>query len=55
MVFGVFRYLFLVHHRGEGGDPSRILFRDPPLVASGVLYLIAVYLALNVPLGLELK
>ena len=55
VVFGVFRYLFLVHHRGEGSDPSWVLFRDPSLVASGVLYLAAVYVALHAPLDLELK
>jgi 4-hydroxybenzoate polyprenyltransferase len=38
VVFGVFRYLFLVHKRGEGADPSKLLFRDPPLVLSGLLW-----------------
>ncbi|MEM7202158.1 MAG: decaprenyl-phosphate phosphoribosyltransferase [Planctomycetota bacterium] len=38
VVFGVFRYLFLIHKRGEGADPARLLFRDPPLVLSGLLW-----------------
>ena len=38
VVFGVFRYVFLVHKRGEGADPARLLFRDRQLVASGLLY-----------------
>lgn len=46
VVFGVFRYLFLVHKRGEGADPARLLFRDKQLVASGVLWCVAVWLAL---------
>ncbi|MGE3174313.1 MAG: decaprenyl-phosphate phosphoribosyltransferase [Planctomycetota bacterium] len=37
--YGVFRYLFLVYRRSEGGDPSRLLFRDLPLVVSGIVYL----------------
>ena len=36
--YGVFRYLFLVYSKSEGGDPSKLLFRDVPLVLSGVLY-----------------
>ncbi len=47
VVFGVFRYQFLVWTRGEGGNPSRLLFRDPPLIISGILYLAAVWVALS--------
>jgi 4-hydroxybenzoate polyprenyltransferase len=36
--YGVFRYLFLVYRKSEGGDPAKLLFRDVPLVLSGVLY-----------------
>jgi 4-hydroxybenzoate polyprenyltransferase len=43
VVFGVFRYLFLVHKRGEGADPARLLFRDPQLVASGLLWAFAMW------------
>jgi len=42
VVFGVFRYLFLVHKRGHGADPARLLFRDPQLVISGLLWCVAV-------------
>ena len=38
VTYGVFRYLFLVYRRSEGGDPAQLLFRDLPLVVSGVLY-----------------
>ncbi len=38
VVFGVFRYLYLVHRRGEGDDPARLLFRDRQLVLSGILW-----------------
>jgi 4-hydroxybenzoate polyprenyltransferase len=47
VVFGVFRYLFLVHERGEGADPARLLFRDLPLVLSGLLWIAAVTTILN--------
>jgi len=38
VTYGVFRYLFLVYRRSEGGDPAQLLFRDLPLVISGLLY-----------------
>ncbi|MBL8722952.1 MAG: decaprenyl-phosphate phosphoribosyltransferase [Planctomycetes bacterium] len=38
VTYGVFRYLFLVYRKSEGGDPARLLFRDVPLIVSGVLY-----------------
>lgn len=38
VTYGVFRYLFLVYRKSEGGDPAQLLFRDLPLVVSGVLY-----------------
>ena len=38
VVFGMFRYLYLVHRRGEGEDPARVLLADGPLLASVVLW-----------------
>jgi 4-hydroxybenzoate polyprenyltransferase len=34
VVYGLFRYLFLVHHKRGGGDPSKTLIRDLPLLAT---------------------
>jgi 4-hydroxybenzoate polyprenyltransferase len=42
VTYGVFRYLFLVYRRSEGGDPARLLFRDLPLILCGLAYAIAV-------------
>lgn len=47
VTYGVFRYLFLVYRREEGGDPSRLLFRDPPLVLSGIAYIALVLFVLG--------
>lgn len=42
VVYGVFRYLFLVHKRGAGGAPEKVLLGDRPLqVSLVVLMLIA--------------
>ncbi|HSR92004.1 MAG TPA: hypothetical protein VLK88_11925 [Gemmatimonadales bacterium] len=37
VLYGVFRYLFLVHQR-EGGNPNDVLFTDRALLASVVLW-----------------
>jgi 4-hydroxybenzoate polyprenyltransferase len=47
VTYGVFRYLFLVYRKSEGGDPSRLLFRDGPLIVCGFGYAIAVVVLLR--------
>lgn len=38
VVFGVFRYLWLVHHEQGGDDPARLLVKDRQILISGVLW-----------------
>lgn len=38
VLYGIFRYLFLIHRRGAGGSPERVLLSDPPLMVSIGLY-----------------
>jgi 4-hydroxybenzoate polyprenyltransferase len=47
VTYGVFRYLFLVYQKREGGDPARLLFRDRPLLVSGLVYVALVWLLLR--------
>jgi 4-hydroxybenzoate polyprenyltransferase len=42
VVYGFFRYLFLVRERGLGGNPSEILLRDAPLSASVLMWAVAI-------------
>lgn len=42
VVYGFFRYLFLIRERGLGGNPSEILFRDGALLASVVAWMGAI-------------
>jgi 4-hydroxybenzoate polyprenyltransferase len=42
VLYGIFRYLYLVHQKDEGGSPSRVLLNDRPLVVDVVLWTIAV-------------
>jgi 4-hydroxybenzoate polyprenyltransferase len=37
VLYGIFRYLYLIHVRGEGGSPEEIVLRDRPLQATIVL------------------
>jgi 4-hydroxybenzoate polyprenyltransferase len=34
VLYGIFRYLYLVHQKEGGGDPTQILFTDRPLLAN---------------------
>ena len=38
VLYGVFRYLYLTHRHGEGGDASETLLTDGPLAASVMLW-----------------
>lgn len=37
-LYFIFRYIYLVQQQGEGGDPSITLFKDRPILVSGILY-----------------
>ena len=41
-LYGIFRYLYLVHRRDGGGSPADLLFSDRPLLACVTLWAVAV-------------
>ena len=41
VVYGVFRYLYLVHVKGEGGTPEQLIFNDRPLLLSIILWIVS--------------
>jgi len=41
VIYGIFRYLYLVYQKQVGTDPDRALFKDVPLVINNLLWLIA--------------
>jgi hypothetical protein len=47
VLYGVFRYLYLVQERQEGGAPEQLILSDRPLLASvffwGVTSVIIIY------------
>jgi MFS family permease len=38
VIYGIFRYLYLIHLKKEGGNPSRTLMNDAPLLANIILW-----------------
>lgn len=54
VIYGIFRYLYLVHRKEQGGSPSDVLLTDRPLLAATVLWglvvVLIVYTAPGVPM-----
>jgi len=42
VIYGIFRYLYLIHVEGEGSAPDELLFKDWPLLLDVVLWVLAV-------------
>jgi 4-hydroxybenzoate polyprenyltransferase len=53
VIYGIFRYLYLVHRREQGGSPGDVLLTDRPLLAAVALWAVAmvliVYTAPGIP------
>jgi len=39
VIFGIFRYLYLIHQRSEGGNPDRIIVSDKPFLINLLLWM----------------
>jgi 4-hydroxybenzoate polyprenyltransferase len=46
VLYGIFRYLYLIHQKNEGGSPERVMLNDLPLLVCILLYGITVGLIL---------
>ena len=40
VLFGIFRYLYLIHQKGEGGNPDSIILKDKPMILNICIYAI---------------
>jgi 4-hydroxybenzoate polyprenyltransferase len=47
VIFGIFRYLYLIHIKGKGESPDRVMLEDKPLLISIALYAVSVVLILT--------
>lgn len=56
MLYGIFRYLYLVHQKEKGGSPTDILLTDRPLLLAVGLWALTivgiVYTASGTPMPL---
>src|SRR3954451_10505479 len=41
VVYGIFRYLYLIYHRGEAASTASLLTRDPGIIAAAVAWAVA--------------
>ncbi len=48
VIFGIFRYLYLIHQKGEGGNPDRIIISDRPFLINLILWMAAVAIIIYV-------
>jgi 4-hydroxybenzoate polyprenyltransferase len=51
VLYGIFRYLYLVHQKRGGGNPSAMLLTDRPLLVCVAFWAFSVALILYTPLG----
>ncbi len=40
VLYGIFRYLYLIHKREQGGNPTETLLSDPPLIITVLLWVL---------------
>jgi hypothetical protein len=46
VIYGIFRYLYVIHIQGNGGAPDEVLLTDRPLQVSVVVFGLAVVVIL---------
>jgi 4-hydroxybenzoate polyprenyltransferase len=46
IIYGIFRYLYIIHIQGNGGAPDEVLLTDRPLLATVILFGLAVVIVL---------
>ena len=46
VLYGLFRYIYLVEQKGEGGAPDETVLSDRPLLLTGVMYVVVAVLVL---------
>jgi len=42
VLYGIFRYLYLLHQKNEGGSPEKVLLNDMPILTTVILYCLTV-------------
>jgi hypothetical protein len=42
VMYGVFRYLYLIYTQNKGGDPTKLLVKDIPTIINGIIWMLSV-------------
>jgi len=50
VIYGIFRYLYLVHNKKVGGDPGEILLSDFPIILNILLWIFSIVILIYIPL-----
>jgi hypothetical protein len=51
-MYGIFRYLYLIHIQNKGGSPETILLEDRPMQLNLLLWFVEVVVAMKVNIHL---
>lgn len=43
VMYGIFRYLYLIYTKNKGGDPTKLLLFDFPSILNGVLWIASIF------------
>jgi len=43
VMFGIFRYFYLIQIKSQGGDPTKMLLKDVPTIINGVLWIATIF------------
>ena len=38
VLYGIFRYLYLIHQKNQGGSPEKVLLNDRPILLTVICY-----------------
>lgn len=47
VIYGILRYLYLVHRKAKGGEPGKALVSDPPLLIGVLLWMLSIFIILQ--------
>ena len=48
VLYGIFRYIYLINNKGEGDAPDETLLKDWPILLNGLLYVVTTIVVLLV-------
>jgi len=48
VLYGIFRYLYLIHKKGEGGSPESLILKDKPFLAGILLWIASAVIILYI-------